>query len=455
MSAICQNSSNSGTVCQINDSGNSNICSSSNTYCFGAVPSEKPFGSYILTINNFISIDDRSYISNVGIFNPQNYYLNNPVTNKTITLEDLYNTGGSAYINMTYSISLIGTINPSTSCDDEIISLDSRIVSTNNQSYQKNILNYATTTGVNYNGSEWIILYSGANWLMKFLEIYTSSQCHNSTNIYSNLSASLKVEISFDPYDYCTMPETNNIRNPSCYKFIKTKCVTNGGCDEKISSYLNNYCQRNYADKNYTLSMLNTPLTIPQEDFELCSCNMPTNNYAIFSNSLRNQNVPSEYITANEPSCLVPACRNSYFKSKKYACVTPQCLNINKISDNNVATDVIFNGNNNCESYGFAPINITTSPIAAPQYDEPVCDGPISAPSYPPAPSYPSAPNYPLAPNDPSAPSYPSAPNIPPQSVTTPNYTPVIILAVILLFVLVLFILFGVIYKSTTGKKRI
>jgi hypothetical protein len=333
---------------------------------------QKSSTTYTLTIPNFILINKSPSYINVGVFNPQNYILTDKSSGASLSLYDAYVMVGTKYINITYSCALNGTINTTLCpCTTTLQAHAVQPYSPNNfQGNAESTVNLANvpTSGGNktYNGSSWIELYKGVNWLMQYLyvgTIYSTDNCGCfADNPYVSMALNLKVDVVINLKNFCTIMGKNNINYPICYNYISDVCTSGDGCNSDTSAYLADYCNRKFPVPN-GLNVFNKPLQISSQDYNLCGCNMPQNDYDEFENSLTGSNVPAAYLGSVDPHCLVPACYQSPFKPATLnGCPVPQCVNVTSITQSNIAGNVNVEQNQECDQLYNPPSALSQNP---------------------------------------------------------------------------------------------
>lgn len=229
------------------------------------------------------------------------------------------------------------------------------------------------------------------------------------------------VDVYVNMYNYCTMTGTANIYFKPCFNFIGDYCKNSGGCDTKITSYLQDYCNTQYP--NAELDIFNT--IFDPEDYYICACNMPITNYQNYLNSLTNSQTPPLSIT-QDAECVFPPCRSSQFKPSTIdGCPGPNCFNAVVLSGNTIDGNVQTNQNADCANY--------TSDGATSNYTPTQTPGKSSAPS-----SKSSSPN--------------SAPSSTSSSSWFNQYWWVILIIVIVIILIILLIGGGAVYYKKYYK---
>ena len=173
---------------------------------------------------------------------------------------------------------------------------------------------------------------------------------------WSNAVVSLKLVVTINLVNFCTTMGQNNIKSDLCYNFISDYINNQSfGPTQEISSYLKDYCARNYPNGN--LSLFNVGSNMDPRDYYICACNMPDQDYKEFLQSISGQ-FSSLDLGSIAPNCLLPACKTSPFKGIQLDnCPVPECLLITNVNDSNISGPVTINQNANCSKIGIKSPN--------------------------------------------------------------------------------------------------
>lgn len=319
-----------------------------------------------LILNLSPDSDDTAYVD----FSNSNFPLpSNIQTDNVKTLSDLINYVGRSYVSTKYYVGFKGTLNPS-------------MCASGCRAYV-NVASFANSKDCGDNTkctvqvlSAYSVVYSSANMITENDPVYSvlptddnptvllglwqkttfsddskCFTCDNST-LYTNASLWMKIEVTVNMYDWCTIMGKDNISNKFCYNFIGDYCTASpNGCDNNISTYLRDYCTRRYPYPDYKLDIFNSPADLGR-DYNICACNMDPQNYTEYGTSLQNQFDPPAILSAPAP-CVFPACKLSNFlPDSLQGCPGPTCVNAIILSGNTIEGDPKFEQENeDCYQY--------------------------------------------------------------------------------------------------------
>ncbi len=237
-----------------------------------------------LQLGQMVKINPDTHISNFTQFAPNNFPLPSAYASANIqTLTDILSIIPGDYYTLKYQAAFGGTIDPDNCrCPTDVQ------IQLNNAAYQTvytdpngtktvNTPTYVDLTNVNLPNS----IPVSADVGTYFAKSSGCTTCPNKT-MYPNSYMYLRAVIVIDMYSWCTLARSNNIQYAPCFNFIGNWCTQNGGCDQSITTYLQNYCNTQYPNKE--LDIFNTDFN--SQDYQLCACNMPTTDYIAYQQSI-------------------------------------------------------------------------------------------------------------------------------------------------------------------------
>lgn len=182
--------------------------------------------------------------------------------------------------------------------------------------------------------------------------LYTNQDCKGSgckcffkiKGGWRNTKISLRVVVTVDLINYCTLPGTNNIQGDMCYEYMSNYLSTNQP-SQSISDYLQNFCLRTFPEGG-----LENLLRLPENNKlgNICGCNMPGRFYDELVESINGAN-PNINLTQVAPACVFPRCVKATFKNNQLRnCPPVRCLNIVNLNGNKIIGNVIVEQSNEC-----------------------------------------------------------------------------------------------------------
>lgn len=186
---------------------------------------------------------------------------------------------------------------------------------------------------------------------------------------WSNITISVKVDVSIDLISYCTS-NPSNLYTDVCYNYL-SDYIPKNSAPEIVSTALNSYCTNKYPGRGLDLFIGST---LDPKDLQMCACNMDTKYYDTFMTKIQDK-FPSVSFGSLRSNCLLPACATSNFKGTDLSnCPVPQCLEIINLTDDNItAGNVTFNQSESCSQSNGTPGPSktpmpTTSPTPSPSW---------------------------------------------------------------------------------------
>lgn len=168
----------------------------------------------------------------------------------------------------------------------------------------------------------------------------------------------LKVVLTVQTVNWCTLPNTNNVGMDLCYNFLSDYNVNSWKVGvspgQQITTAVQNYCQNKYP--NATLQDL-LPCTLKDtNDCNICACNMKQEDYQEYMISVTDQ--VSGTPPGIMPNCLFPPCKQSTFiEANLDGCPGPDCINVVAMNSNDVQGNISINQNSGCSTYNTGQAN--------------------------------------------------------------------------------------------------
>lgn len=295
-------------------------------------------------------------------------------------LQQLVNLVGVNNVNISYFAQANGTVS-GYNCNNcaYYLNVKGNWDSTGSNSAIRDTTIYTTNSGGSQTiSSPWVALpTNGTAVVMSKIRVSgednDSSACNVCTgtnDIWDNVQVSIKISVTVNLKNYCTIMGSNNIHSDACYYYMSDYMVANAGGDTAIQTYLFDYCNRNFHNDDLDIFNIPPTLNTPNMDTKnanICACNMPQSEYTAYENSLLGQ-YPGMNLGTVKPNCIFPQCKMSTFQTIDLdQCPIPDCFQATIITDNIINGPVAVTNDADCTTVGVPPTGTPTGPPPAGQ----------------------------------------------------------------------------------------
>lgn len=159
---------------------------------------------------------------------------------------------------------------------------------------------------------------------------------------FKNVVMTIKAHVTLNFDNFCITTGQNYMHDDYCYAYFTQKLADDKGADAKTTTYLQDYCNRNYPNEQLD-AFYNAPIPFDSKDYNICACNMPDSEYNDFKDSVIGS---QPQFGPYHAKCLFSPCYSSVFKPIAIdGCPQPDCINVTAINDSTIDGPVEINQN--------------------------------------------------------------------------------------------------------------